>query len=102
MKVVEQIDVGIEAYVDTVETRRAHVLHRLDISHGEVIHTNIITTLHVDAVVVGQCCAIDVVAPVGVVMIGIVIIAVLGIVQEVELQGIRRGTYAALHLGDGA
>ena len=34
-------------------------------------------------------CAIYIVAPVGIIMIGVIIVTVLGIIEEVELQGIR-------------
>ena len=47
-----------------------------------------------------ECCAIHIVAPISIVMICLIIIAVLSIVEEVELQGIRQRTDALLYLGN--
>jgi len=84
-EVPQDLDVGVETHVHAVEAALLQRVLRVDIAHGEVVHAHIVATLHVDAVVLRQRVAIDLVGPVGVVVVGVVVVAVGIVVEEVEV-----------------
>ena len=99
-QVSEHLDIRVKAQVHTV---KACVLQRalgIHVAHGEVVHTHIVTTLHIDAVVLGQCLVIHLILPVGVVVIHVIIVAIGIVVKEAEIHlpvlHLAHGTY---HLG---
>ena len=92
-----QLDVGVEAHVQTV-----HVVHLqralgVAVAHGEVVVGHVVTTLHVDAVVLGDGRAVDMVLPVGVLVV-LRVVVVVGILVE-ELEGTVRGVGGLQQLG---
>ena len=85
-EVPQNRDVGIETYIHTVEGTLANGVLSLDITDRQVIHTDVVATLHVDAVVLCQGIAVDLVLPVRIIMIGVIIETCWVVVQELELQ----------------
>ena len=81
-------DVSVEAHV---KTRVVGILERSvseGIAYGEVVVCHVVTTLHVDAVVLSERLVIDLLAPVGVVMELSVIVVIRVGVEELERVGL--------------
>ena len=88
-KVAHHIDVGVETYVQAVKAILACRTLSIGIAEREVIHTHVVTTLHVDVVVLGQRGMIDLLRPVSVVVVLHVVI--LRRILNEELERLRVG-----------
>ena len=84
-QIPENLNIGIETDIHTVERGFLYGIVRLNISHRQIVHTNIVTTLHIDAVVLSDCVPVHIISPVGIIMIGIIIIPIRIIIQEMEV-----------------
>ena len=74
-KSLGELDVGVEADVQTAGTVVLQRTLIIDITQREVVVGHIVTTLHIDVIVLREGCAVNVVLPIGIVVIlGIVII----------------------------
>ena len=79
---VEEIDVGVEADVQTIEIILLCSSFALAVTQREVVHCYLITTLHVHAVVLRKGSLIEWLLPVGLVVIEIIEEAILIFVEE--------------------
>ena len=72
---INNVDVCIETHIQTVETILLGSALTIGITQREVVHTDIITTLHIDIVVLSHGCTIYLLSPVCIIVIhGIVIL----------------------------
>ena len=85
-EIPQNIYIRIESHVEPVETSLFHRTLRIGIAHIEVIHTYVVTALHVDVIVLSPCHAIHLIIPVRIIMIHSIIIAVRIIIQEIEVH----------------
>ena len=102
LEVPQDVDVGIETHVHSLERVLACRIVGIDIAYGEVVHTDIIATLHIDVVVLGDGSVIDLLAPVGIVVILVNLVPqTLGVgVQEMEVDVfLNDAVDGAQHLG---
>ena len=83
---VEEIDVGVEADVQTIEIILLCCSFALAVTQREVVHCYLITTLHVHAVVLRKGSLIEWFLPVGLVVIESVEEAVLVFIEEGNRQ----------------
>ena len=105
-KVLEQVDVGIEADVESVEVVLLGRGIALAVAEGEVVHSHIVTTFYADLVVLGESIAIEVFLPVGVLVVHIVVEVAGVLVHERRqrcgglevINGLGRGTDELSHI----
>ena len=96
-ELVDDIDVGVETHVQTVEAVFLSRALSIGIAQREIVHTDVVTTLHVDVVILVQRRAVDLLLPVGVVVILGVVILRLIIDEELEYQ--RVGVVVDVRIG---
>ncbi len=86
-EVLDELDVGVETDVQAIETILLGCGLGIGIAEGEAIHCHVITTLHVHFVVLGECGAIEVLAPIRVVVVHRVPVVVWIVVEERNGRG---------------
>ncbi len=96
-EVLEQVNVGIETDVQTVEVVAACRSVALGVAEREVVHGDFVTTVYAHLVVLRKRIVVEVLLPVGLVVVEIIVEAI-GVVVE-EVDGLRAGV--ALAVGDG-
>ncbi len=78
----EYLDIGVEAKVQTVKISALTCALTLGVTQREVIHTDFVTTLHTDLIVLGHGCAVHILLPVSVVIKDFTIIVAGALIQE--------------------
>ena len=88
-EVLDELDVGVEADVQAIESVLLGCGLRVGISERQAIHGHVITTLHVHFVVLSECRAIEFLAPVRFVVVHWIPVVVRIVVEERNGSGCR-------------
>ena len=96
-EVADDLDVAVQSHVEAREVVATQRSIAQGVAHREVVVGYIVTTLHVDAVVGDEGVVIDLVRPVGIIMIGIIII--IGGIAVDEFQVLHVAGKSREHLG---
>ena len=84
-QIIKNADVSVETNVHSVEVILSGSILCIQVTERKVIHTHIITTLYVDAVVLCHSIVINLVRPVCIIMIYIIIVAIGIVIEEAEV-----------------
>ena len=84
-ELVDDIDVCVEAHVQAIEVVFASCALRVGVAEREVVHTHVVATLHIDAVVLRDSRVIDFLRPVGVVVVFPVVVFARIVVEELKV-----------------
>ena len=98
IELLRQRDVGVETHVEAAHAVLLHRALRIAVAHRQVVVGHVVTTLDIDAIVLRDGGVVDVVLPVGVLVI-LVVIEIGGILVE-ELELADGGVGGVEHLGD--
>ena len=95
VELLREVDVGVEANVQPVHRVVVERALGVGIAQRQVVVGHVVATLHVDAVVLGEGRAVDLLLPVGLVVVLAVVIVVGILVQELEVA--HRGVGGLQH-----
>ena len=96
-ELADDLDVAVQSHVEAREVVATQRSIAQGVAHREVVVGHVVTTLHVDAVVGHEGVVINLVRPVGIIMIGVVIIV--GGIAVDKLQVLHVGGETREHLG---
>ena len=94
LQLLGQVNIGIEANVQAIHVIVFHRTLSRSITYREVVVSHFVTTLNVDAVVLGHRRAIDIILPVSVLVVLVIIVVLLALLVELifqELELTERG-----------